>query len=370
MRKTFAKINLDNLKFNYLQLRKKVGEKKICAVVKADAYGHGMLKCVEKLESLGEKKPDYYGVAMLGEAVELRKSKLTKAKIISFSHFDPEELEDYYKYKVIPSVTAPSQISTLNRLELKKKLLIHVNIDTGMRRTGLEWKDAVKQIIKLSKIKNVVIDGIYTHFATSDEKDKSYSELQLSRFTSVLAELDSNGINYGTVHAANSGAILDLPESYFDMVRPGISLYGYYPSLETSESVSLKPVLELESEIYEIKNIQKGESVSYGRIYKAPYDMKIASVAIGYADGYNRNLSNRAIGIIKNQLAYQIGRVTMDRIMFDVNDIKAKVGDKIILLGKSKHFKFDAWDWAKILNTIPYEITCAIGKRVPRIYKG
>ena len=178
-----------------------------------------------------------------------------------------------------------------------------------------------------------------------------------------------NEINYGLAHAANSGAILDIPEAYFDMVRPGISLYGYYPSLETSESINLKPVMSLVSYVASIKKVEKGETVSYGRIFKANKKTSIISVPIGYADGFNRNLSNKAFGIIKDKLYPQVGRVTMDRIMFDINNDEVKCGDQVILIGSRKDVSIDAWDWSKILNTIPYEVTCNISKRVPRIYK-
>ncbi len=370
MRKTFAEINLKHLKYNFLNIRKKIGSRKVLAVVKADAYGHGMIKCVEAFETLGVKKPDYYGVALTEEAVLIRKSKITKQPILTFSPFDPSDIPDYIKYRIIPTISDKRHINQLNKLKLSKKLKVHVNIDTGMGRTGLRFDEAVKLIAKLVNNPIIVLDGIYTHFACSDEKDKTYSHLQLERFIHVIDSLRNAGIKTGIIHAANSGAIMDLPQSYFDMVRPGISLYGYYPSLETSESVPLKPVMSLYSHIVEIRDIKKGESVSYGRIFTATKDMKVFSVPIGYADGYNRNLSNQAKGIVRNNLVKQIGRVTMDRILFDPLSTNVKPDDKIILLGNSKDYTFDAWDWAKLLNTIPYEITCNISKRVPRIYKG
>ncbi len=338
-------------------------------VVKADAYGHGMIKCVEALEKLGARKPDYYGVSSIDEAVELRKSRRTKSPILSFAPFDISELREYFHYRVIPSITSIAQIRKLKREKLNRKLKVHVNVDTGMGRLGLAYKTAAEEIKKLSEIQNIIIDGVYTHFACSDEKDKSFTNLQIKGFDELLKKLHELNIDTGTVHASNSGAILDHPDAYYDMVRPGISLYGYYPSQETTESVKLKPAMTLYSYISELKKINKGETVSYGRIFTAGKDSITASVPIGYADGYNRNLSNSATGIIRNKSVRQIGRVTMDRIIFDVSGIKAKLNDKIILLGNSKDFKFDAWDWASLLKTIPYEITCGISKRVPRVYK-
>jgi alanine racemase len=245
---------------------------------------------------------------------------------------------------------------------------VHVKVDTGMNRLGINSESALKFIEKLSHNKDFIIDGIYTHFATSDEKDKSFANLQLSRFKELLAELKKRKINYGLAHAANSGAILDMPESYFDMVRPGISLYGYYPSLETTESIKLEPVMSIISKVSSIKSINENDTVSYGRIFTASEKTKIISVPIGYADGFNRNLSNKTKAIIGGKYYNQVGRVTMDRIMFNVNFDKIKIGDKVILLGKSNGLAINAWDWGTILSTIPYEITCNISRRVPRIY--
>ncbi|MBZ0199787.1 MAG: alanine racemase, partial [Ignavibacteriaceae bacterium] len=251
----------------------------------------------------------------------------------------------------------------------KKPLKVHVKIDTGMGRLGIKYTEALKFISKLSRNKNFIIDGVYTHFATSDEKEKTFATLQLERFKNIIEELEAAGINFGLAHAANSGAILDMPEAYFDMVRPGISLYGYYPSLETSESIKLKPVMNIISLVNSIKRILPGESVSYSRRFTAIKETTILETPFGYADGYHRNLTNKIYCIIKDKLYPQVGTVTMDRIMFDVGNDKIKIGDKIILLGKSKKQVIDAWDWGKALGTIPYEITCGITKRVPRIPK-
>ncbi len=372
MRPTFAEINLSNLKQNFLNIRKKTKNKSIMAVVKADAYGHGVKTTVETLLSLKNKKPEYFAVAIPDEGIELRKYKV-KQPILIFEPFNQNEAPIAFDYNLTATVFTEKHLSILQnsrkKLSSSKKLNIHIKVDTGMNRLGIRFDEAYEFIKKVSKNKNFILDGIYTHFATSDERDKQFANLQLKRFDTLITELNKNRINYGLAHTANSGAILDMPDSYYDMVRPGISLYGYYPSLETTESIPLAPVLSLVSEVASIKTIKKGETVSYGRKFTTDKKTKIISVPIGYADGFNRGLTNKATAIIKGNSYKQVGRVTMDRVMFDVKNDDIRTGDKVILLGKQKKLKIDAWDWGKILNTIPYEIICNISKRVPRVFK-
>lgn len=363
MNSTVAEINLKSLIHNYNEIRKKT-KTKVMAVVKADAYGHGMLECVKVLEHL-QNSPEYFAVALFEEAIELHKAKLTKKPILCFAPIDFDKIE-YYK-NIIPTITSELQVKKLMKFNLKKTLKIHVNINTGMNRLGINHETSIENIKKLSLKKNLIIDGIYTHFATSDEKNKEFANLQLNRFKDIVDELKLQRINYGLAHTANSGAILDMPQSYFDMVRPGISLYGYYPSLETSESFVLKPVMSIKSKISNIMEIKKNETVGYGRIYKSKSKMKIGTLPIGYADGLSRALSNKINVIIGKNLVEQIGRISMDRISIELTE-NSKLGNEVILLGKKGNLKITAWDWCKILNTIPYEITCAISKRVLRIY--
>ncbi len=375
MRSTYAEINLSRLKSNFLNIRKKVKKSKIMAVVKANAYGHGVGKTVLALESLGDKSPEYYAVALVDEAVELRQLKI-KRPILVFEPITKNEVGLVFKNNIIPTVFEARHLQLLlnfrnNSFKQNKnyKIKVQVKVDTGMNRLGIKYDTAANFIEGLSKNKNFLIDGIYTHFATSDEKDKKFADLQLKRFKNLIKELEKRKINYGLAHAANSGAILNMPDSYLDMVRPGISLYGYYPSLETSESIPLKPVMSIYSYAASIKELVKGETVSYGRLFTAKKNTKIITVPIGYADGYNRNLTNQASAIIKGKLYKQVGRVTMDRIMFEIGFDDIKINEKVILLGKNNNREITAWDWGKILNTIPYEITCNISGRIPRVYK-
>lgn len=372
MRPTIAQINLANLKANYLAIRKKT-KTKVLAVVKADAYGHGYKEVVSLLNSLNEK-PEYFGVALVEEGIALRKLKI-KQPILIFEPPNRYNVDAIIKYDLIPTVFSAEHLKLLeeklgvmNRIVKRKAFKIHVKIDTGMGRLGIPFKDAVLFIEKISRNKKLILDGVYSHFATSDEFEKTFAELQLKRFNQILTELRKRNIKTGITHIANSGAILTMPESYLDMVRPGISLYGYPPSAEIKSTIKLEPVMSLISEVASCRWFENGESVSYGRKYLLKKRSQIISVPIGYADGLNRNLSNKIFCIIKDKVFSQVGSVTMDRIMFDVGEEKIKIGEKVILLGESKHHKIDGWDWSKVLKTIPYEITCNISKRVPRVY--
>jgi alanine racemase len=291
-----------------------------------------------------------------------------KEPVLVFTPIYDSIVDDYYKYDIIPTVFTKEHILLLNEKSENREMKVHVKIDTGMGRMGVRYNEALDFIVYLSSQRNFIIDGIYSHFSTSDEKNKDFTQLQLNRFKYILEELKKRKINYGLAHIANSGAILDISDSYFDMVRPGISLYGYYPSLETSESVRLKPVMSVISSVSSIKEIKKGESVSYGRKFFAKRNTKVATVPFGYAGGYFRSLSNKSFGIINGKKYEQVGRVCMDIIMFDIGKDNIKTGDRIILIGKQKKSSITAWDWAKTINTIPYEITCNISERIPRIF--
>lgn len=375
LRPTKAIINITNLKKNFLNIKKKANNVKVMAVVKADAYGHGVKIAVDAFNSLASKKPEYYAVALADEGIELRKMKVTQP-ILIFDTVTPANAFKYFNYKLIPNVFDEVHLKILEdyRKRLSKKdssfrFPVHVEVDTGMNRTGINFIAAYDFIKRVSTNTKFYVDGIYTHFATADEKNNPFVKLQLRRFTKLVDQLRQDGISYGLAHAANSGAVINYPESYFDMIRPGISLYGYYPSLKTAESVPLFPVMSIESEVGSIKTILPGETVSYGRKFKAKKSTSIVSIPIGYADGFNRNLTNKAMVLMKGKFCKQVGTITMDRSMVDIGQNKVKIGDKVILIGKQNKHEITAWHWSRILNTIPYEITCSISKRVPRVVK-
>lgn len=375
LRSSKAVINITNLKKNFLNLKKKAWNSRVMAVVKADAYGHGVEIVVNALESLGKLKPEYYAVAMADEGVELRKLKIAQP-ILIFDTVTRDNVHKYFKYKLIPNVFSYSHLriledyrKRLNKKDSSLRFPVHIEVETGMNRLGINYNLAYDFIREISLHKQFYVDGIYTHFATSDEMNNRFAAVQLKRFSSLVDKLKTNKVNYGLAHAANSGAVINYPDSYFDIIRPGISLYGYYPSQKTTESVRLYPVMSLETIVGTIKEINPGDTVSYGRRFKAIKPTRIVSLPMGYADGINRNLTNKAQAIINGKLYQQVGTITMDRVMFDVGYDNIKIGDSVILLGNQKKCEITAWDWSNILNTIPYEITCSISKRVPRIVK-
>jgi alanine racemase len=369
MRPTYAEINLSNLQFNYLSIAKKVGNNvAIMPIVKADAYGHGMIECVKSLRKVNPK-PQYFGVAFLEEAIEFRRA-FKREKILVFGKIDPRYYRFVLKNNITPTFYEIDQIEKFAELctRLNKVGCFHLKIDTGMGRVGVNYAEANHYIHCIKNEKKLFLEGIYTHFATSDSEDKSFAYKQLERFEKIrtFAKREIPSIKY--FHTANSGAILDMPESYFDLVRPGISLYGYYPSDETSESIELKPVMSLKTKISYLKRVNKGTSISYGRIYTTKKETNIATLPIGYADGYNRLLSNKAKILIGKKMFDVVGRICMDQIMIDLGDDIFSCDEEVTLIGSSGEQKFDASDISRLINTIPYEVCTSITKRVPRKY--
>ena len=292
-RPTVAEIDLKALAYNLKGIRTKVGRRvKVMAVVKANAYGHGIVEVARFLE---RHTIDYLGVANAEEGAVLREAGVT-VPIHVFTLPSNDQVPLYGTYDLEPTICTPSESTLLNKQAQRQDntLRVHLKIDTGMNRIGVRAKDLKKLLSSLAKLRRLEIKGIYTHFAMADTRDKSFSRQQLGEFHRALDILHNEAISAEVIHCAGSSAILDLPESYFSMVRPGIMLYGYYPSHETTESVPLKPVLTLKSRVSLVKSIEAGESVSYGRRFVAKRRTNIATVPVGYADGYMRALTGRS----------------------------------------------------------------------------
>jgi alanine racemase len=379
MNPTRAEVDLKKLEFNYNQLKNFIKKSKpdrdvkICGIVKANAYGHGIREISKKLIDIGA---DYLGVANYDEAIRLR-SVVPDANILVFgtlihSNLKPETyVSKLMKHNLIATVASLSTAKFLDDYSSKlgKKFKVHIKVDTGLRRIGFDVKNAYKNIEKVFQCKNLIIEGIYTHFATSEMTNKSFAKKQLELFNELLFSLKKNGMEFPIVHTANSGAILNLPESYFDMVRPGLALYGYYPSEEFKSVIELKPIMNLKSKVTYIKRVDKGISISYGRKYFTKEKTFIGSIPIGYGDGYWRGLSNIGKVYINNKLYPIVGAITMDWLMVNLGaKTDVHIGDDVLLMGKENGNSLTASRLARMLNTIPYEILCSTASRVERIY--
>ncbi len=363
---TYAEIDLRAISHNLKEIQKKVSPAKVMAVVKADAYGHGILRVAETAVTSGAA---YLGVARVEEGVQLRKNGIT-SPILVFGGFFENQISAYLVHNLTATVYDFKRVQMLSQAARKahKTAVVHIKVDTGMGRVGVNWQDAPEFVTRVLQVTQIELEGVYSHFASSDTKDKSYAALQLQRFNQVLSYAEQQNIRIPLKHIANSGAILDMENSYFDMVRAGVMMYGYYPSTETTESVTIKPAMTLASKIIAVKEVEAGTAVSYNSTYKTDRRTRIATVPIGYGDGYNRLLSNRGTVLIRGKRFPVVGRVCMDQIMVDLGSDDAQTGDDVILMGRQRDEEISIYEVCHLLSTIPYEVTCLITKRVPRKY--
>ncbi len=370
IRPVWAEVNLDHLAHNMREVKRIVPEPTlIMTAVKADGYGHGAKMCAETFIQNGA---DMLAVATPDEGFQLREWGID-APILCLGY-----IPDYLHRKAIeksitPTIYSHEQGLHLNKTaqELNTVARFHVKIDTGMSRIGYQPnEDSMKSIVELSKLPRLELEGVFTHFAVSDEADKGYTRMQHEKYMKIVSKLEEKGVKIPIKHVSNSAAIIDLPEYNHDMVRPGIILYGYYPSPEVNhERVYLKQVLTLHAQISHVKTVPPGTGISYGLTYTTKREFRIATIPIGYADGYKRSLSNRGYVEIHGQRAPVVGRVCMDQFMVNVTEIPdVKVGDEAILLGYLGGAAPDGEKMAELMGTITHEVTCQITRRVPRVY--
>lgn len=369
LRPAWAEIDLDAIAYNTRNIKQLIGNKDLIAVVKANCYGHGAIDIIPTLLENGASR---LAVAMISEALEIRENKITAP--IMILGFTPlylgEELINNDIEQTVYDLDYARELSKI-ALSLNKKAKIHIAMDTGMGRIGfLPNEKSIDDITEIYSLEGIDVVGIFTHFSTSDEKDKEYSHQQFTKMMSVIDELEKRGIDIPLKHVANSGAIIDLPNTYLDAVRAGIILYGYYPSDEVNKSnLALKPALTLKATITNVKTLEKDMYISYGRTFKTSDKTVVATIPVGYADGYIRKLGENGKVIIKDQFAPIIGRICMDQFMIDVTNIPdVKIGDEVILLGEKNNLKYNADDIAEKLGTINYEVTCMLKSRLPRVY--
>jgi len=371
-RATRAPIYKDNLRFNLNSVKSLLKENtKICAAVKADGYGHG---AVEVSKVLLEEGTDYLGVSAVTEGGELREAGIN-APILLFGHANFDEIEGICKWDIQPFAGSLTYIKALENAAEKSNstLNIHLKIDTGMGRIGCTPDEAPELAGYIQNSVNLNLKGTCTHFPVSDSikrDDIEFTSRQITLFNNTVGDIKKTGIDPGMIHAANSGAIAVWPEAHFDMVRPGIILYGYYPDPFMKRPVELKPVMQLETALSFVKKVEEGRSVSYGRTWTSDKTTNIGTIPVGYADGYSRLLSNRAEVGIGGKRYPLAGRICMDQTMIDldsIDDNNLEIGERVILFGPDKTAPC-AEEIGMIIGTIPYEVTCAISRRVPRIY--
>ena len=369
MRAVWAEIDLDAIKYNMSNIKKISNGRDIIAVVKADAYGHGAIDIIPTLLESGASR---LAVAVLTEGIEIRDSKIN-APIMILGFTPLEYCDELYKYDIEQTVYDLDYAKRLSEIGIKnnKKIKVHIALDTGMGRIGfMPNNQSIDCVQEICKLEGIEVIGLFTHFATADEEDKTYTYEQFNKIKEFDKELVNRGINIPIKHVSNSGAIIDMPETFLDAVRAGIILYGYYPSDEVDKSkLKLKPALSLKTRISHVKEMEQGMYISYGRTFKTTRKSKIATIPIGYADGYSRLLSGKAKVIINGKFANVVGRICMDQCMIDVTDIgDVSVGDEVILLGEQGNKKYNADDMANDMQTINYEILCMIKQRIPRVY--
>ncbi|MPM77238.1 Alanine racemase 1 [bioreactor metagenome] len=363
---TWAEINLDNIKYNLKNIKKLLNEDtKVCAVLKANAYGHGAVKIAKLLEN---ENVSHFAVARLEEAIELRENNIT-LPILCLGYIPDQSLELAIKNNVIITIYSLEMAEKLNNIamRIKENVFVHIKIDTGMTRIGFQpTEDSIKDIKVINDLECINLEGIYTHFATADELDKNFTNIQVQRFNFVVDRLEQDGINIPIKHVSNSAATMDLPELKYDMVRCGIVLYGHYPSDDVlKERLQLKPVMTLKTTVAHIKDISPNVGVSYGLKYKSSNKEKIVTIPIGYADGFTRMQQNPKVSINGHYFDV-VGRICMDQCMVKVDkDIEVNIGDQVILFGDDSR---NAEDIANDLGTINYEVLCMISRRVDRVY--
>jgi alanine racemase len=377
-RATVAEIHLSNLRHNVQALRSLLKlDVQLMAVVKADAYGHGALPCTQAVLDAGA---DTLGVGIVSEGIELREQGIQAPVQVLVGIF-PDEVDDLIQHKLTTTLHSQSLAKTLSQRagQLGKDAGIHIKVDTGMGRLGIA-PDQLPGLVEFIKgLKNIRIESIFTHFSSADDADPGFTQNQIARFQSALDQLKKAKFDIPLAHCANSAALLQFPDSQYNLVRPGISLYGALPApglatvveslSKKNAKFSLLPVMQWKTRILTINSLPKGSPVSYGKKFITQRNSRIATLPVGYADGLERLLTNKMQVLVRGHKAPQVGTICMDMCMIDVTDIaEAQEGDEVVLFGQQGNETITADEMAAQAGTIPYEILCGVGKRVPRVY--
>jgi alanine racemase len=363
MRPTYLEVNLSQLKNNLEAIRAQVASAKIMLMVKANAYGHG----VDGVVPFIEPYVDYIGVALVEEAIYLRELGIRKPILVAGAAM-ADQIPLFADYDLTLTGSSIELLDLAEEISRStgRRIKTHLKIDTGMERVGVREYEAEALILKSSAYRHLVVEGIYTHLANSELADRTYSNLQIERFQEVLELYNKHSILIPALrHVCNSGGILNLPEAYFDMVRPGVLFYGVYPGEDVDRIIDVKPALTWRSRVAYAKRTRPGRPISYGSLWQAEEETGIVTIPCGYADGYFRRMTNRAQVLINHKKYPQVGRICMDQFMVNVGEDEIKVGDEVILLGEG----IVADDLAQWMGTNEYEVITNISARVPRIYR-
>lgn len=369
--RVYTTINLDAVEFNIQQMKANIAkDTQIIAVIKADGYGHGAVPIAHLIEGY-----DYiwgFAVATAEEALELRNSQIKKP-ILILGYVFPEHYEMLVDSDICLTVFGIDMAKELSKVavERQKRVKIHIKLDTGMGRIGFQCKDeCIDEIKEIGSLNNIEIEAAFTHFAKADEYDKTSANMQLSLYRKFIDQIEAAGVKIPMKHCSNSAGIIDIKDANMDAVRAGIIIYGLYPSTEVDmNQVKLQPVLEWKSHVVHVKKVMPGTGISYGWTCITDKVTRVATIPVGYADGYPRSLSNKGWVLIKGKKAKILGRVCMDQFMVDVTDIEDVLpGDEVVLIGKSGYETICVEDMSEISERFNYEFVCDIGKRVPRVF--
>ncbi|OIP75130.1 MAG: alanine racemase [Oscillatoriales cyanobacterium CG2_30_44_21] len=364
--RAWIEVNQLAIKHNVQQLKSLLNpETELMAIVKADAYGHG---AVEVSQAAIEAGASWLGVATIPEGIQLRNAGITAPILVLGATNAADEVKAIAEYRLQPTICNSKQSLIYHEVLsiIGEKVPIHLKIDTGMSRLGVDWQEAIAFVKLVQHLPNLEIISLYSHFATADELDRSFMHLQSQRFAQVIETLKHEGLAPPRIHICNTAAMIGNRQIHYDMVRAGLGIYGLYPASHLKNIIDLQPALTVKARITQVKEITAGTSISYGRAFIASENMKMATVAIGYADGIPRGLSNRIRVAVHGQRVEQIGTITMDQCAIDVTNIPdVNIGDTVTFLGGDSGNTAD--DWANLLNTISWEILCGFKHRLPRI---
>jgi len=369
VRPTLVEVDLTRLTENYHSIRNKVAPTKVMPILKANAYGHGLVEVAQHMEKLGV---DYLGVAVLEEGILLRERGVT-APILVLGGILGNQTLHFLKHELTITASSIEKLCKVDEMaaQLGVKAKVHLKIDTGMERIGVHYYSAESILETALKCENVHIEGIFSHFANSDTADLRHARLQIERFNEVLHFYERHGLQLPPLrHMSNSGAILQLPEANFDIVRPGLLLYGVYPSSETARTVKVRPALSWKSRVVYFKVIKPGHPVGYGSTWETDHLVRAITVPVGYGDGYFRSMSHNAEVLIHGNRYPVVGLISMDQIVVNIEWDSAYNNDEVILIGEMGDKSITIEDLAEWAGTIPYEILTNINTRVPRVYVG